>query len=202
MQLYYSATSPYARKVAVVLRETGQLDDVELVGAAGSPLNSSGMPTSHNPLGKIPALVRDDTPAIFDSRVICQFFDDRAGGQLYPTGPRRWEAMTLEAMADGMIDAAILMVYEVRLRKPEMVFNDWVEGQWAKTERALDALENRWISHLSGQFDIGQVAVGCALSYLDFRHSARNWRNGRPQLAAWEAAFAQRDSMIATVPVE
>ena len=92
------------------------------------------------------------------------------------------------------------MVYEWRLRPEEMRLPDWVEGQWAKIARALDALETRWISHLAGPLDMGQIAVGCALGYLDFRHGDRDWRAARPGLAAWEAAFAARPSMTATRP--
>lgn len=203
MRLYYSKTSPFARKVLVLLRETGQLQDVELVAAAGSPLDASNMPTTHNPLGKIPALTRADGPALFDSRVICRFLDARAGGQLYPSGARLWYCLTLEAMADGIVDAAILMVYEAKLRPNETRFEPWIAGQWSKVTRALDAIETgEWISYLSGPLDMGQVALGCALAYLDFRHGARNWREGRPRLAAWEAAFAARDSMSVTVPTE
>ncbi|MGB7261569.1 MAG: glutathione S-transferase C-terminal domain-containing protein, partial [Albidovulum sp.] len=76
----------------------------------------------------------------------------------------------------------------------------WVEGQWTKIARALDALESRWISQLNGPLDMGHVAVGCALSYLDFRHAARNWRDGHPALAKWHQGFAARDSMKATEP--
>jgi len=95
MQLFHSPTSPFVRKVLVLLRETGQLEDVEVVPAAGSPLDAAKMPTAHNPLGKIPALTRPDGPALFDSRVICRFLDDRAGGKLYPQAPRLWECLTL-----------------------------------------------------------------------------------------------------------
>ena len=202
MQLFSSPTSPFVRKVIVLLMETDQQSDVEMIGAGGSPLDSSNMPTAHNPLGKIPALVRADGPAIFDSRVICGYLDDRAGGKLYPTGERLWECLTLESMADGMVDAAILMVYEAKLRSADTQMDSWVEGQWSKVSRALDALEDQWIAYLSGPLDMGQVALGCALSYLDFRHGARDWRKGHPQLAAWEAAIAARDSMKATAPAE
>jgi len=202
MKLFYSATSPFVRKVLVLLRETSQLGDVELVGAAGTPLNPASMPTDYNPLGKIPALVRGDGPAIFDSRVICQFLDDRAGGKLYPTGPQRWDCLTLEAMADGMVDAAILMVYETRLRSGDQQMPGWIEGQWDKVARSLDALEARWLDHLNGPLDMGQIALGCALSYLNFRHDARNWRAGHGGLAKWYDSLSARDSMIATEPVE
>lgn len=199
MQLYHAPASPFVRKVMVTLHETGQLDEVELVSATGTPVDSSQMPVSENPLGKIPTLVRPSGPALFDSRVICRFLDDRAGGGLYPAN-RVWEVLTLEALADGIMEAAVLMVYESRCRPEEKVHDFWVEGQWAKIGRALDALETRWISHLAGPLDMGQIATGCALGYLDFRHGDRNWRRGRDSLAEWEKAFAMREAMQATLP--
>ncbi|MFV0359756.1 glutathione S-transferase [Tropicimonas sp.] len=199
MQLYYSRTSPFVRKVMVTLIETGQSGDVELISAAGTPVDSSGMPLAQNPLGKIPTLTREDGPALFDSRVICRYLDARAEANLYP-GPRIWEVLTLEALADGIMEAAVLIVYESRLRPEEMVYDFWIEGQWAKVSRALDVLEERWVSHLAGPLDIGQIAVGCALGYLDFRHADRDWRAGRPALAGWNERFGARDAMRATIP--
>ena len=200
MKLYHSPTSPYVRKVLVLLAETGQSGAVELVATAGTPVDPGTMPLAQNPLGKIPALERPEGPALYDSRVICRYLDDRAGGRMYPAAPRLWDSLTLEATADGILDAAILMVYEWRVRPEDRRHEPWVEGQWAKVARALDTIEARWMSHLNGPLDIGQIAVGCALGYLDFRHDARGWRNGRPALAAWEKAFAARPSMAATVP--
>lgn len=200
MRLYHSPNSPFVRKVVVLLAETGQADAVTLVPASGTPLDPGTMPLAQNPLGKIPCLERGDGPALYDSRVICRFLDDRAGGRLYPPPPRLWGTLTLEATADGIMDAAILMVYEERVRPEALRLRDWVEGQWAKVARALDALEARWLSHLHGPLDIGQIAVACALGYLDLRHAARDWRRGRDGLAAWAARFAERDSMKATAP--
>ncbi|MHC0052249.1 glutathione S-transferase [Actibacterium sp. D379-3] len=199
MQLFDNPASPYCRKVRVVLAETGQSDDVELLPAVGHPIAQAEMPTAHNPLGKIPALLRDEGPAIYDSRVICRFLNDRAGGTLYPAS-RLWETLTLEATADGIMDAAVLIVYESRCRPEAMRLADWVDGQWDKIDRALTALNTRWMSHLAGPLDIGQIAVGCALDYLDFRHGARDWRAGRDALADWAAEFAQRPAMQATMP--
>lgn len=200
MTLHQSPTSPYVRKVMVLLHEAGALDSVRLSFASGSPVDPGSIPLGANPLGKIPALERDDGCTLYDSRVICRYLDDRAGGKLYPAKPRLWETLTLEATADGMIEAAILMVYEARLRPEAIRFEDWVEGQWAKVARALDAIEARWMAHLNGPLDMGQIAVGVALFYLDFRHGARNWRTGRPALAAWYEQFAARDSMKMTEP--
>ncbi|MEL6519570.1 MAG: glutathione S-transferase [Pseudomonadota bacterium] len=199
MQFFYAAASPFVRKVWVVLHETGQLDQVEMVLSTGHPLDSSAMPVAHNPLGKIPVLSRSDGPALYDSRVICQFLNDRAGGSLYPEA-RKWEAMSLEATADGIMDAAVLMVYEGRCRPEDMVYAPWVEAQWEKVTRALESVNSRWMSHLAGPMDIGHIAVGCALGYLDFRHADRDWRKGLSALADWEKAFAERESMLATRP--
>ncbi|MEH6775167.1 MAG: glutathione S-transferase [Cereibacter changlensis] len=201
MRLYYSPTSPYVRKVMVLLHETGMLDQVELISVGGTPVDTGTLPLALNPLGKIPALERADGPALYDSRVICRYLDSLAGNRLYPSGNRLWDTLTLEATADGMLDAAVLMVYETRVRPEEKRFEPWVEGQWGKIDRALDALESRWIAHLTGPLDLGQVAVACALDYLDFRHAGRAWRSARPDLAAWHARFADRPSMAATVPV-
>jgi glutathione S-transferase len=199
MRLFHSGNSPYARKVTVLIAEAG-ITGIEIVAAAGSPVAPNPDVVARNPLGKIPALERPDAPTLYDSRVICQFLDDLAGGGLYPTGSRRWDTLTVEATADGIMDAAILMVYETRLRPEDKWFAPWVDGQWAKIDRALDGLEQRWTSHLNGRMDMGHIAVGCALGYLDLRHSARQWRNGRPHLAAWEASFLTRPSMQATIP--
>lgn len=201
MQLYYSPTSPYVRKVLVLLQETGMQGRVALIAGGGTPVDAGKAPLDANPLGKIPALERPDGPALYDSRVICQYLDAQAGAGLYPDGARRWDTLTVEATGDGILDAALLMVYEWRIRPEELRHAPWVEGQWAKVERALDALETRWMAHLEGPLDMGQIAIGCALGYLDFRHDARGWRTGRPHLAAWEARFAARPSMQATVPV-
>jgi glutathione S-transferase len=200
MRLYHSPTSPYVRKVMITLHETGQTDDFTLVPATGTPVDAGSMPLALNPLGKIPALERDDGPALYDSRVICRYLDDRAQAGLYPAA-RLWDVLTLESTADGILDAAVLVVYESRVRPEQNRFAPWVEGQWSKIDRALNALEQRWLSHLHGPLDMGQIAVGAALGYLDFRHGERGWRNGRPGLAAWDAVFAERPSMVATRPV-
>jgi len=199
MQLYYASASPFARKVMVTLHETGQLDDVELLSAAGTPLDAADMPTAHNPLGKLPALTRPDGPAIYDSRVICRYLDARADAGLYPDRSL-WETLTLEATADGIMDAAVLMVYEGRCRPENLQSADWTNGQWDKISRALDALTTRWMSHLAGPLDMSHIAIGCALGYLDFRHDDRNWRKGRDALDDWFATFAERPAMKATRP--
>jgi glutathione S-transferase len=201
MKLFSSPTSPYVRKVLVLLRETGQLSDVEMAPAMGTPVDPGTMPRDLNPLGKIPALALDNGQPLYDSRVICRYFDERAKAGLYGAGEATWQLQTLEATADGILDAAILMVYEARIRPEDKQFGGWTEAQWRKISTALDALETLWMGTLTADdLNIGQIAVGCALAYVDFRHGDRSWRVGRPNLAAWEAEFAKRDSMLATVP--
>lgn len=197
--LYHSPTSPYVRKVVVLMAEAG-ISGVVRVAAAGSPVDSAAMPLEQNPLGKIPALTRPDGPALYDSRVICRYLDDLAGTGVYPAAPRLWDSLTLEATADGIMDAGVLMVYENRIRPEASRHQPWIDGQWAKIDRALDAVETRWMDHLQGPLDIGQIAMGCALGYLDLRHALRDWRARRPALAGWMAAFSARPAMVESAP--
>lgn len=200
MRLYHSPASPFARKVTVLLHECGRAREVTLVPAAGHPLAPGSMPVEQNPLGKIPVLERPDGPPLYDSRVICRWLDDRFAAGLYPAAPRLWDTLTLEAMADGMSDAAVQMRYETFVRPAAAQLPDWVEAQWVKIARALDAAEGPWAAHLAGPFDMGQAALACALGYLDFRHGARDWRAGRPGLAAWFLAVSARESLRLTEP--
>lgn len=198
MKLYFSPASPYVRKVRVFLHEAGQADAVELIQPLENPADTSHVEPA-NPLGKLPTLVRPDGQAIYDSRVICRYLDATFEMGLYPE-TRLWDVLTLEATADGILDAALLMVYEGRFRPEDKQHAPWVERQWGKASRALDSVEARWMSHLSGKLTAGQIAVGCALGYLDLRHAARDWRQGREALAAWYAEFSAREAMVATGP--
>lgn len=198
MQLYFSPASPFVRKVRVLLHEARKLDAVEMIPPLENPADTSHVEGA-NPLGKIPTLVRPDGPAIYDSRVICRYLDDLYKLNLYPE-TRLWDVLTLEATADGLLDSAVTMVYEHRFRPEEKVHQPWLDRHWGKVSRALDAVEARWMSHLSGKVTMGQIGLGCALGYLDFRHSDRDWRADRPSLAAWYDTFCARDSMAATAP--
>lgn len=196
--LLSSPASPFVRTIRVLLLETGQ-DDVAQTEVATTPMATDTTVAAANPVAKIPVLLRDDGPAIYDSRVIARFLNARAGAGLYPE-THIWETLTLEATAHGIMEAAVSMVYEKRVRPEEMQYQPWIEAQWAKAARALDAVEARWMSHLAGPLDMSHIAMGCALGYLDFRHGDRDWRKGRDALTTWEAGFATRDAMRATVP--
>jgi glutathione S-transferase len=199
MKLLISTASPYVRKVRVLLRESGRENEVEEQVVATTALTTDPAIPPVNPLGRIPVLIRKDNPPLFDSRVICRFFDARFAAGLYPE-PRLWEVLALEALAEGVLDSALLMSYEVRLRPAERQWTDWLDAQWAKIARALDQLESG-PSGLMQPIDMGQLALACALGYLDLRHSQRDWRKGRPRLADWDSRVQSRPSLVATRPV-
>lgn len=199
MKLYHAPASPFVRKVMALAHEAG-ITGIALIPASGGPVDPGTLPVDLNPLGKIPALVTDDGAVIYDSRVICRYLDDLSGAGLYPAGPALWPVLVLEATADGIMEAALLIVYESRFRPEEMRATHWVDGQWAKITRALDALERQWMDLLSGPVTMAHIAVAAALGYLDFRLSDRAWRAERPDLAAWEAAFSARPALAATAP--
>lgn len=200
MKLYHSATSPFVRKVSACLIETGLHDRVERFAAAGNPINPGTMPVDVNPLGKVPCLVTDDGMVLYDSRVITRYLDALSPVKLYPEPPALWKTLTLEATADGMMDATLLMTFEKRLRAPEKQSPEWLEAQWAKVARALSVIEADRMDHLNGPLDMAQIAVAVACGYVDLRAGDRNWRAAHPLLSAWQTEFAKRDSMRATVP--
>jgi glutathione S-transferase len=197
MKLYTSPTTPFGRKISVQILESGLDEQVETKIVTGTPLDPGSMPIERNPLGKIPALETPDG-VIYDSRVISRYLDDLTGKGLYPAAPMLWRSLTLEATADGILDAAVLMAYEMRLRPEPIRFPEWLDAQWSKIARSLDAIEEGWMEHLAGPLDMAQIGLGCALDYLDFRHDARGWRKGRLLLAAWHAEFGGRPAMVAT----
>jgi glutathione S-transferase len=193
MQLLYSPMSPFARKVRVVAFELGLADRLALVVA--SPYTDESVRTI-NPLSKIPVLLTDDGPPIFDSPVICEYLEHLAGKALTPaSGPDRWAALTRQAMADGMGDAALAIVRE-RLRDgPHR--QDLFDRQAAALLAALDLLERR--PPPSDRFEIGEIAVAAQLDYLDVRQ-VMDWREGRPNLADWYETASRRTAMVATAP--
>lgn len=198
MQLRHSPASPYVRKVMVTAIETGLESRIEVVPTdVWSPETDIG---AVNPLGKVPALTTDDGENLYDSPLICAYLDSlHDGAKLLPAaGAAHWRAQRQQALADGLLDAAVLARLEGR-RPPERQSPEWRARQQAVVARALDRLEAD-AAALEGPLTIGQIAVGCALGYLDFRFADDDWRRDRPRLAGWYEAFARRPSMQATVP--
>ena len=199
MKLIFSPASPFVRKVNVMRHEAELIDKISFTPVQTTALSTDPAARSANPLGKIPALVLDNGKVLFDSRVICRYLDDLSGAGLYPQA-NLWDVLTLEALADGIMESAVLMVYEARLRPEEKRFETWVEAQWGKITHALDALERQEFTAMEGDLHFGQLALACALGYLDFRHPERNWRDGRTSLDSWNNVVQDRDSMRATLP--
>jgi glutathione S-transferase len=199
MKLHYNPASPYVRKVRVLALETGLMGDIELVSVTLTPTSPDAKLCSDNPIGKIPTLVREDGGALYDSRVICEYLDSlHDSPRMFPdNGEARWSALRRQALADGILDAAVGTRYETFLRPEELRWPDWVDGQMAKVRRSLDVLESE---SLVGLVDIGTISVACALGYLDFRYPDEGWRDSRPGLAAWFEEFAGRSSMVETAP--
>jgi len=198
MKLIYSVASPYARKARVTLIEARLEGRVET--EAIDPWSDPAGFRDDNPLGKVPALLRDDGPPLFQSSIVCEYLDTIADGRLYPpAGDARWTALRQLALADGILDASVLVRMELIFHEPGQISQKLVERQELSVARALAALEDE-AEALQGPVTIGQIAVACALGYRDFRFADIDWRGGQPRLAEWFAAFAERPSMTATGP--
>lgn len=196
MKLHWSPRSPFVRKVMIVLHETGQLDDVELVRslvAVHLPPNADVL--RDNPLGKIPALVTDGK-VLFDSRVICEFVDARGGGGLLADGAARFDALRWQALADGATD--ILLAWRTELLRPGGAWPKVTDGYAIKIAAALSRLNDEAEALRAAPFGLGHIAVICFLGQLDFRWNDAGWRVHFPALAALEAEWAQRASVAAT----
>lgn len=194
--LHWSPTSPYVRKVMVAAHELGLADRFDLVRA--TPETVVANVAADNPLGQVPTLVLPDGRVIYDSLVIVEFLDAEAGGALVPlAGPERWRVLTLHALAQGLIDAAIRRVGELR-RVPAEISRGLLEMKRAEVDRVLDRLERMPLD--PAQVNVATIAIGVALGYLDLRFPAEPWRPGHPALSDFHQRFSERPSMAATIP--
>lgn len=201
MKLFHVGSSPFVRKVMVLAHEIGAVDKIELLDGATSPVDTNTEVASANPVGKIPALILDDGTKLANSPAICEYLDSQHDGHpMFPDpGPARWEALHLQAICDGLMDAAVLNRYETMVRPEPLRWAQWSEGQMARVDRVLDYLE-LVAESFGDRVDIGTISCGCACGYLDFRYSDRTWRASHPKCAAWFASFEVRPSMQATRP--
>lgn len=199
MRLHSSPASPFGRKVKVVAHETGTFAQLEITTQPVSPVGANDTVNAVNPLGKIPCLVLADGSHLYDSAVICEYLASLASSGIFPAGEARWPVLCVHALADGLLDAALAVRYEMTLRPEAMRWPEWIAGQKAKIGRALDELD-RLANGFGDRVEIGTITVGCALGYLDFRFADDPWRSGRPNLTAWYESFAKRPSMVATAP--
>lgn len=191
MQLYYNVTSPYTRKVRIVLHEKGLFDSTEQILV--DPWSDPAALHAAVPVGRVPALVTDDGLVLSESTTICEYLDSLPGGRAL-IGQDRWPVMARVAVAQGIIDASFAIAIEARrpeaLRSPETV---------ARHTRAIKRiLASAKVK--DGRFDLGDISLAAALGYLDLRVQDSEWRQARPDIAAWFATVSQRPSMEATKP--
>ena len=200
MMLHYSPASPYARKVLMCAVELGLRDRIEVIPVNVSPTVPNPAVAAHNPLMKVPTLERDDGTPLFDSAVICEYLDALGNGALFPrAGEPRWRALREHALADGIMDASLLLRYETFARPEPLRWGAWIDGQCLKNAQALDYLDAQ--QHDPGRpVHIGDITVACALGYLDLRFADYKWREGRTNLARRFDTMAQRESFRSTRP--
>jgi glutathione S-transferase len=199
MILRSSPASPFGRKVRLAIAVLGFDNDVKIEAADTTDLNDSVR--KQNPLGKIPVLIAEDGTAYYDSRVILDYLDHRAGGgKIVPRDAKaRLQALRLQALGDGLLDASILTVYEARWRKAETHEPKWLEHQAGKVSRALASLEAAPPA-IDTPPTVGQITIACALGYRDFRFNG-SWRGDHPKLVAWLDSFAAKvPAFAATKP--
>ena len=199
MLLRHSHTSPYVRKVVLVLHETGLIERVrfESVDGWAEPAHL----TNDNPLSMVPTLVLGDGSSLYDSPVICEYLDGlHEGPRMLPQeGPERWQVLREQALADGIIDCAILVMMEQVKRPSELRWDWWLQLKQRAILRSLAHFEGQADAY-AGRVDLGVIAIAAALGYLDLRNGVGDWRREHPSLAAWFNAFSARPSMIASAP--
>ena len=203
MTLHWSPSSPFVRKVMIVAHELDLIDAIACERAVVGPARLNPAVMADNPLNKIPTLVVEGGPILFDSRVVCEFIDDLDGrGRMFPRDPAaRWAALRRQALGDGLTETAVLLRDE-HWRGDGHRSRAHLAAYSAKVVACVAALEIDTLGSGDAEPDIGHVAIACALSYLDFRLPEIDWRHAHPRLAQWEARIAVRPSLAATLPVE
>jgi glutathione S-transferase len=197
MKLYSHPVSPFARKARIVAHELSLKLEIITVNARDDESYRRV-----NPLKLIPALVLDDGSVLIDSPVICEYLNQLGGGKFFPGmsiwrhNAGRWKALGLQALADGVADAAVSWRYEL-LEGEERRNQSRIARNMAAVNAGLDAFEKMRFSEVP---TIGEIAAACALGYIDFRHAGLDWRATRPRLTAWFQTFSQYPSMQATRP--
>jgi glutathione S-transferase len=201
MKLHWSPRSPFVRKVMIVAYERGFIDRLNCVRTVAAMTTPHAELMRDNPLSKIPTLVLDDGTVLYDSPVICEYLDALDGKpQLFPIEREpRMRALRRQALGDGFLDLLVLARNERLRGEPSQLH---LTSAAVRTAAALDSLEREADALAAGAFDIGHIAIGCALSYLDFRFADQDWRKGHARLARWHADFAARPSVEATRPVD
>ena len=198
MKLIYATPSPYARKARATAIETGLAETIGM--EALNPWEDPEGYRDVNPVGKVPALIRDDGPPLYQSSIVCEYLDAMGSTKVYPAaGPARWTALRQLAAADGILDASVLVRMEGMFHEGDAASQKLIDRQELSVTEALNQLEAE-AADLEGPVTIGQIAVACALGYRDFRFAAIDWRADHPKLAAWYEVFSKRPSIADTDP--
>lgn len=196
MKIYFSPTSPFVRKCLVTAAELGLANELVLLPSNAHPVERDHALIALNPLGKVPTFLDGAGQVLYDSRVICEYLNDRAQGVLFPRAPcLRWAVLTRQSLGDGMMEAALLARYEDASRPEPLRWSAWRVAQLDKVATSLRALEDSGGIVPSGDIDIGMISIACALWYLDLRFPDLAWRNAHPTIASWYACFSLRASM-------
>ena len=201
MKLHWSPRSPFVRKVMIAAHELGLVDRLTCVRTVAATTRPHAALMEDNPLSKIPTLVLDDGTVLYDSPVICEYLDSlHAGRKLVPAdGLARMIALRRQALGDGFLDFLLLLRNERERAQPSQVH---LSAFTTKRAAVLRALEKEAGDLASSPFGIGHIAIGCALSYLDFRFGQEDWRSTHPRIAQWHKEFSARPSVQATEPVD
>lgn len=203
MTLHWSPRSPFVRKVMVAAHELGLADRIDCIRTVVRMTQPNADLLPDNPLSKIPTLVLADGRVLIDSAVICEYLDSIAGGGILfpPSGAERWRALARHALGNGLLDILILWRNERDKPEPKQT-QELLDSFAVKTRTTLDRLEGDAADLAATRYGIGHIAIGCCLSYLDFRFPDLGWRDGHPLLAAWHESFRARPSAQATEAVD
>jgi glutathione S-transferase len=200
MKLHWSPRSPFVRKVMITAHELGLVERITCVRTVAASTRPHAVLMEDNPLSKIPTLVLEDGTVLYDSRVICEYLDGLHGPKLLPEGgSKRLTALRRQALGDGFLDFLLLLRNERERADPSEVH---LATFITKRKAVLAALEREAEALAASTFTLGHIAIGCALSYLDFRFANFDWRTAHPRIAEWHRTFAERPSVRATEPID
>ncbi len=199
MKIYGTLTSPFVRTTLVTAHELGLGNRVILVSEQVSPTEANPKLTALSPIGKVPVLETDHAHAIHDSRVIVEYLCHVAGNSdiIPDDGVKRFQVLTLQALGQGLGEAAVSYRYETATRPKGLQWTEWLERTKLRINAVFDDLDANWQNYL-GNINAGSITVAVVLSYIDFRMPEFGWRNRRPKLTAFHESFSKRDSMVKT----
>lgn len=203
MKLTYSATSPFVRKIRILIQLLKLNNVIEEIPSAANPFTRDSRITQYNPLGKVPVLITDEGLALIDSKLIADYLCSTVSDNtlLPATGAHRWTVLRTTFLADGLLDAALLIRYEIASRPEAFQWAAWSNAQMEKITATLQLLNDECSSATPNNINLGTISIACALEYLDFRFDSLNWRYTYPQLARYIEPILRLPEFISTSPL-